>query len=221
MLLPGKTSIFIHGCRDDSERLRQAVRAGDVQRTCVLFPSDASTTVDSWVADAASQSLPERGEVAGKEETPRLSFTVILVDGTWHQARKMNKCLLRTLLPGIRQVALTLSGPASKSVFHRKQSQEGRICTAEATSLFVRELLSATGAEGADPATAASDFHAVVVAAIELLNRAIAPTRLEPLWHGSGGNPAWYYGDRVIDGLPEVKPVPAKLASAQNAKLKP
>jgi hypothetical protein len=66
----------------------------------------------------------------------RPSLTVIVVDAVWRHARRM-ACRLREILPDIRHVQLT---PEQMSVYARKQSQPDRICTVEATALFLFQL---------------------------------------------------------------------------------
>lgn len=221
LLFPDETKLFVHGLRDDAVRLREEVVKGNINRTCILFPGPSALSVPQWLARGiphATGDVSTIGELPSQDPPGDIAqpsagsicnsecVTIILVDGTWRQARRMSKVLGRRIIEFIPQVALSLAGENRKSVFHRKQSEEGRICTAEALSLAVREVLSydVNGGNFAEVSDSdlqpAGALNELVVQAIHLGNRAIAPTRLEHNWKGNGGHPAWYYGVRLVDG---------------------
>jgi len=227
LLFPLEAGLFIHGCRDDAERLREVV-ANLHGKVCILFPGTESISVHEWLNPVGIRTASSnqrnafdvgREEYGRREEMPKFDQdtkaggtrellqpieAVILVDGTWHQARRMAKYLRRTLFPDLPQVSLSFPSEEKKarvSIFHRKQSQEGRICTAEALSMFVSEVLAVKELSKVDNNSPASAFNSMIVKAIKLTNSAICPTRQPSKWFGEGGHPAWYYGQRLFDGI--------------------
>lgn len=291
LLFGTEVTYYVHGSRYDAARLRNAVAS--CNSCCVLFPGAAATTVERWSSEATSlhreyESNPPLPEAAERQQEERFD-AVILVDGTWDQARRMEKRLRLALLPLVPQVALDLEGDTGKSisVFHRSQSQPGRICTAEALALFVGEVYRArrhasrekglpaavvggsitlpdspSGDEGSSveqqqgvtAATSSSEqtsnsaeategctteegtiglretlerlsltgeglssvesletsdtitdeLLSLVRDGIVLNTQALHPVELSSLWKGSGGDPIWYYGERVVNGVNEL-----------------
>ena len=198
-IFPAETSYFVRGVRADAERLRNAVRAGGgAKNACVLFPGPHAIHVKEWVAAAAAAAAaqpPHPGGNHHEEEKIPPYLSVILVDGTWGQAVRMARYLNKVLLPTVKQVSLTLEGDLRVSVFHRKQSQDGRICTAEALAMFVSEVLDTFSCDGS---AFASSCSAGITEAIKVNNRALAPKK-DIAWKGTGGSPLWYFGERVSE----------------------
>jgi hypothetical protein len=195
---------------------------------CVLFPGSGALTVPQWLASASApwgcnsrsgnaepslrtkdfgaddsgshaDSSHARSNSSASSSGPGQTKSVVLVDGTWRQARRMAKHLAAVLLPGVPQVTLTLEGPSRLSVFRRKQSAEGRVCTSEALSLFLGEVVVASAARAERTTSLLSTNTSPLVAeacyvmvqrAVQLNNAALEPTRTL-LWVGSGGAPDW------------------------------
>ena len=162
--------------------------------------------------DDADASSGGDSSASGSSDARSGFMTVVLVDGTWRQARRMAKHLKSVLLPGVPQVTLTLEGPNRLSVFRRKQSAEGRVCTSEALSLFLGEAIAATAASPSSPAAESGvedvdtsvvlsststpisatveACYTIVQRAVQLNNSALDPTRTV-LWVGNGLTPDW------------------------------
>jgi len=136
-LLPG-CEVFLHGIAADLERFRQ--RVADVGgRAFVLFPSSDAVSM----AAAMAPTLAGDGSSVGP-------CVMVLIDGTWRQARHMVR---QPEFQGLTRIALADCG---RSEFHwRRQSQEGRISTVEAGAYLLEEYLalqprSAAGDPGAE-----------------------------------------------------------------------
>lgn len=114
-------------------------------------------------------------------------LTVMVVDGTWRKARKMAKHLDTVIPGGLCHVALS---PNVLSVYRRRQSQPGRICTIEAVAMLLEE------------AGESAETHDVLVDLVRLNNAALnhdevggaAARSKKDLYRPCGGHPAWYYG---------------------------
>lgn len=122
-LLP-ESEVLVHDVQDDERRLQDLVaHAGG--RAFVLYPSAEAVTV-SDVLDAAPEYIDEPASVP---------YLVVLIDGTWRQAKRMHKTMVDLRLP---HVALSAN---IRSEFHwRRQTQEGRISTIEAAALLLDEI---------------------------------------------------------------------------------
>jgi len=107
---------------------------------CILFPSDTSLSAAEFFAHCATcgRDWPSRLNAADAVDGAGGSeggvLTIIVVDAVWRHARKMTKHLSE-LLPDVARVQLT---PEQFSVYARKQTQPDRICTLEATALFLQ-----------------------------------------------------------------------------------
>ena len=82
--------------------------------------------------------LPRNVDVVTIDESRTTSSTsltmnIIVIDGVWRRARKLAKHLF-SMFPNIPRVQLT---PEQLSVYARTQSQDDRICSVEATALFL------------------------------------------------------------------------------------
>ena len=99
----------------------------------VLFPSDFAMSFPDWMATVnADRAASMSPDACNSTVYPPL-LTVVVVDAVWRHARRMAQ-RLRDLLPTVRHVQLT---PEQMSVYARKQSEPGRICTVEAAALFL------------------------------------------------------------------------------------
>jgi DTW domain-containing protein YfiP len=197
--LGGEVSAGAGACEEGAEE-EAAIDSGEPRSG-----GDFATGSDDRSAESVSS--------VANESAADESVAVILVDGTWDQARRMAKYLKQTLLPSLPQVALTLSGSQRVSVFRRKQSMEGRICTAEALALFLAEVMdvqatrqggtsreSGTMDTSMAAAGAAAAVTEVISETILLNNEALQPKGKEVFWHGDGGSPCWYFGERLANG---------------------
>jgi len=128
--------VFFHGLPADEVRFRARVSSCP---TYVLFPSEGALPLAD--VSGALRSPAVGADVASERPL------VVLVDGTWDQARRMHKAL-----EDLPHVALELSdGAGASSVSWRCQSEEGRVTTAEACALALDGLAcaDATRAAGA------------------------------------------------------------------------
>jgi len=133
LVLPHKCEVFVHGLAADAERFQEAVDAAG-GNAFVLFPSVEAMPVSAVLsAMSLGRGAAAHAEPGTSEYPPPL---VVLVDGTWHQAKRMHKAL--TALP---HVALAEDGQSRFG--WRKQSSAGRVTTAEAVAAFLEELAHA------------------------------------------------------------------------------
>jgi DTW domain-containing protein YfiP len=127
-----ETEMFIFGKNGDDERLREKIR-GNEKNTVLLFPSDDACSVEEVKATFRSGT----GEAASDKP-----LQIIVVDGTWRQAKNMCKHFKKNISSKVRLVKLS---PTTLSVYARTQTEPDRISTIEAIGLLVQEL-------GEDPA---------------------------------------------------------------------
>lgn len=190
---PQQTKRFIYGLEDeDLVSYVETLRQRDV---VVLFPSDFAISFPDWVetinADRNAVSPP-----ISEDALYPSRLTVIVVDAVWRHARRMAQ-RLREMMPSVRHVQLT---PEQFSVYARKQSEPGRICTVEATALF----LSLYGE--AEATTEA------MVQCVRINNDALRPKGKEkpppPVHYYSNedSHPAWYFGRPHFKYEPTRKP---------------
>ena len=140
-------------------------------------------------------------------------MTLMVVDGTWRKARRVANHLKRSVIPTIPHVILSESVVGSRlSVYRRKQSQLGRICTIEAVAMML--------GEAGERVEACRELVDLVVRNNEALGYGKEPGEGEndvkkeggaekeqqagsgggynrSLWKEVGGHPAWYYGRNV------------------------
>eukprot|EP00457_Paulinella_chromatophora_P009138 gb/GEZN01009193.1/.p1 GENE.gb/GEZN01009193.1/~~gb/GEZN01009193.1/.p1 ORF type:complete len:367 (-),score=22.07 gb/GEZN01009193.1/:181-1281(-) len=176
LLFPTQTSFYVHGYRPDDLKLREAVCGRD-KKVCVLFPSARSVTVPEWLSQ--SPAIDTADKLLVPSASPA-SIDVVLVDASWRQARRMAKHLSRIILPDVPQVTLSssLTRETKTSVHHRKQASDGRICTAEALSLFLAEILSISSPVEGKRQQA---FRDIIVEAVKLNSHAVAPYKAAKL----------------------------------------
>jgi hypothetical protein len=107
---------------------------------CILFPSDVSLSQPEYMDYCKDMRVDWRERIQSSSESGAFDetgrpLTVIVVDAVWRHARKMAKHL-QELIPSVPLVQLT---PEQMSVYARKQTQPDRICTIEATALFLSQ----------------------------------------------------------------------------------
>jgi DTW domain-containing protein YfiP len=117
--------IYIDGIDEDWQRF-QALTDKYKGRCFVLFPSEESVEYTQLDRIDVSDSL------------------IVVVDGTWRQARKLNK----KIDPSIPRVRIT---PTTLSKFLcRRQTRVDRVCTAEALSLLLEDMGKREASENLD-----------------------------------------------------------------------
>ena len=110
--------VFVSGDTED-ERDFDALIAQRRHNAVVLFPSDLAVTWD---------------EVGRIGNTPDGRTLVIVLDGTWGQARRLNQ----KIDGSIPRIKIT---PSALSQFLcRRQTQADRVCTVEAVALLMTEI---------------------------------------------------------------------------------
>lgn len=141
-LIPG-SEILIHGIPGSLERL-QALLSQDLEdysETVVLYPSQDSKSVHEYFSDLLKDKYSKlfRTDLGGlsrpAEFYKRLKLKVILIDGTWSQAKSINKSL-----PGEIPRIVISSKLISDFGPLRKQNKAGNISTVEAASLLIRDI---------------------------------------------------------------------------------
>ena len=112
--------IFVSGDMDDEAEFESLVEQRQ-SNAVVLFPSDVATTWESF------RETPQRIHEKGRT-------LVIVVDGTWGQARRLNQ-KIRECIPRLKITPHTLS-----QFLCRRQTQADRVCTVEAVALLLTEM---------------------------------------------------------------------------------
>lgn len=115
----------IRGIRDQQERMMEHVSRNRFS-TVVLFPNSKSITVDEY--------LGERPVRMGSAEDDPL--TLILLDGTSRQAKNFDK-FMPADIPRIRIKETSLRSWLDPI---RRQTEEHRVCTAQAAAMILEEL---------------------------------------------------------------------------------
>jgi DTW domain-containing protein YfiP len=208
---PEKTKRFIYGLEDEELvdylgefkcNLFDVVilqSPGTLQQrdAVVLFPSDFAISFPEWIDTVASDKAASSivGSTAQDALYPSV-LTVIVVDAVWRHARRMAQ-RLRDMLPAVRHVQLT---PEQMSVYARKQSEPGRICTVEATALFLSLY-------GEDDVTTEA-----MVECVRINNAALRPVALKNqdedavyLYPSNVAHPAWYFGRSHLEHAVKLK----------------
>jgi len=110
--------VFVSGDAEDEAEF-EALVSQRKQNSVVLFPSDVAVTWD------------EMSHVEKKNDEATL---VIVLDGTWGQARRLNQ----KIDDAIPRIKIT---PSALSQFLcRRQTQADRVCTVEAVALLMTEM---------------------------------------------------------------------------------
>eukprot|EP00746_Dinoflagellata_sp_MGD_P027315 gnl/MRDRNA2_/MRDRNA2_164440_c0_seq1.p1 gnl/MRDRNA2_/MRDRNA2_164440_c0~~gnl/MRDRNA2_/MRDRNA2_164440_c0_seq1.p1 ORF type:complete len:265 (-),score=35.64 gnl/MRDRNA2_/MRDRNA2_164440_c0_seq1:93-887(-) len=180
---PDRCHIFVHGRTGDDERFADALAAGDLRSTVMLFPSKDAGDAGEWLEEVSTL-RPLSGHLTQK------LLTIIVLDAPWQKARRLANHLSAKIAAGVPRVALS---PETLSVYHRTQTTPDRICTVEAVALFLQ---------------LAGEASEVCVALIELVkinNAALVSPEKPSLWAAEGGHPAWYFGRRINDNEHESR----------------
>eukprot|EP00392_Amoebophrya_sp_AT5.2_P010106 g10159.t1 len=160
-LFPG-SDIFLHGDPDETARFWNKLGgAARSVRPILLFPSEESVRANDidvgrdlavgCRADVELNECPADNEEAIREEDEETVLDVIVLDGTWNQARKMLKSIFvgenERFASGeidedlrFRPLHVKID-PCEVSRFScRRQTQPDRICTLEAAAMLVDQL---------------------------------------------------------------------------------
>lgn len=179
-LLP-QCDVFLHGVPADVQRFDELTSSLN-GRAFVLFPSEDALPLAALREEMWPSSGQEFSSCGGEVREP---FLVVLVDGTWDQAKRMHKAL-----KGLPHIALQPIDGESTFTW-RKQSLTGRVTTAEAAALLLDGLGQAeTGAPCA------------LLSAVQVLERALEQQthylkNAPPLPHKRSPKP-W---NVVVDGV--------------------
>lgn len=104
----------------------------------VLFPSKLAVDSSNFVDLIKNRENEIRK--SGKSEVKPV--TLIILDGTWREARRMRHHSLIKDLPQIQLSMSSLTGYKSRFIARQKSEIEERMCTLEAFSLLLREMNS-------------------------------------------------------------------------------
>eukprot|EP01135_Chromosphaera_perkinsii_P010221 Nk52_evm1s2055 gene=Nk52_evmTU1s2055 len=153
-LLMPNSNTFVYGLRGDLKALTEALLDNSEYDNAVLFPSPDACLVEEWLNEEGEKGEnkctgggDEQGErdITGendnnnnnnnkKKKKGRRPVHICVLDGTWNQAKSLNK----SLPAHIRRVKIQPTGPSLFRI--RKQSQLDRICTLEAFAAFLLDL---------------------------------------------------------------------------------
>ena len=113
-------TILIDGVDADNAKLTDLMNERK-DRCFVLFPSESAS---EWNISQVSQLVLPEGE----------KILIIVVDGTWRQARRLN-LKIPSEIPRIKIMPTTLS-----KFLCRRQTQADRVCTIEALALLLQDM---------------------------------------------------------------------------------
>ncbi|KAH8738698.1 hypothetical protein FG386_000489 [Cryptosporidium ryanae] len=144
MLIPD-SELLIHGITKDNERLCELIssNSGKYNKTVILFPDNkSSVNLYDCLDNFYSKHIENIGKNFGVDAVGNsknrheyycnLHLNVILIDGTWSQAKSINKFLPKSIpRVVIKNKKISDFGPL------RKQNKEGNISTVEAASLLL------------------------------------------------------------------------------------
>eukprot|EP00741_Cyanophora_paradoxa_P024946 tig00000056_g24079.t1 len=134
---PERVKMYISCIPEEERDLRRDLsdEAGNLlPNACILYPSDDSIPIADFIANLRKQSgLPP--------DAPAPGLRLVLLDGTWDQARSL---LRQNPVPELPRVNVDTC--LQRSLFDpaRRQPMEGRMCTVEAAALALE-------AAGVDP----------------------------------------------------------------------
>lgn len=141
-LIPG-SEILIHGIPGSCERLEK-ILLQDLQsynETVILYPSKDSKGICEYFLDLKANKYLEISDkkaentLSSMEFYKKLKLKVILIDGTWSQAKSINKSLPKEIKRIVISSKLISDfGPL------RKQNKAGNISTVEAASLLIKDI---------------------------------------------------------------------------------
>ena len=120
-----RAKIFIDGFDDDFSKVLQIVN-DNIHNCFVLFPSEDSLEFPSF-ATRRAESFTSQSSTLDK-------ILIVVVDGTWRQARRLNQKIPDSI-PRVKILPHTLS-----KFLCRRQTQADRVCTVEALSLLLQDM---------------------------------------------------------------------------------
>lgn len=202
IVCPNQTKQFVYAAED--QELVEYISTKNSDNVVVLFPSDKAISFWEFI-EYRSTSQRQQGvsaeTIGGTINNFSSNMTIIAIDAVWRHARRM-ALRLREILPDVRHVQLT---PEQMSVYARKQTQSDRICTVEATALFLSHL-------GESEATTEG-----LVECVRINNEALRPRaknstfnkdncKIDPKSSGSNlyckkehaTHPCWYFGSHYF-----------------------
>lgn len=143
-----QTHVLVAGMQEDEKRF-QAELERDPEATFVLFPSEDSITAQEFMqlvqedcgahigaSEAAAPPTPVPPPPA-QDRNGRV-YTIILVDGTWQQARRLAS-KIPTHIKRVRLLPREAIDPVYKSPM-RSQATPDRVCSLSAYVLLLQEL---------------------------------------------------------------------------------
>lgn len=179
---PTQTKRYVYSIDDDD--LVADLRSLSRDDIVVLFPSEIALSYNDY-----KLSREVKREREGQGDNTSSLLTIIVVDGVWRHARRMAH-RLRELLPGVTHVQLT---PEQLSIYARTQTQPDRICTVEATALFLSHC-------GESVESTNSLIECVRINNIALRHGISNHLKDDqrPLYSRDAKHPAWYFGDYYL-----------------------
>lgn len=181
---PLKTKRIVYPLEDDD--LIKYINDIGTENVIVLFPGDSALSMEEFMYQRNQEisNLPEKSD---RKEGGVATLTVIIVDAVWRHARRM-AVHLQDIFPAIKHVQLS---PETISIYARTQSQADRICSVEATALFLKQF--GESAEMCDRLV-----ECVRLNNLGLTGELNRNPRHAALYPKSGRHPAWYFGDRFF-----------------------
>ena len=155
---PGSTKVYVAAVPEHEEELAVELERRPAH-TIVLYPSPGSISVLTFLErlilreggapaiPALPLSNPSHAPAPGHPLHPLLAMashtplTIVLIDGTWGQARRLAKKLPTNLTRVKLQMADDDTFDAAYSSPLRQQPAAGRLCSLSAFALLTRELL--------------------------------------------------------------------------------
>uniref|UniRef100_A0A7S0N4B5 tRNA-uridine aminocarboxypropyltransferase n=1 Tax=Pyramimonas obovata TaxID=1411642 RepID=A0A7S0N4B5_9CHLO len=127
---PQTARLVVNGLPSLEQEMKDAL-AGSA-RAFVLFPAENATSFDQLAAAVAP------GGTAGDDGSEGEAWDIVVLDGTWEQARKLNS----RLDPEIPRVVLgrALDGHVPAHTLRAHPTPFRRISTLEATALLLRDM---------------------------------------------------------------------------------
>ncbi|EKX50100.1 hypothetical protein GUITHDRAFT_135295 [Guillardia theta CCMP2712] len=126
---PPQSQIYVADVEEDEKKFQEELRA-NADRTFVLFPSENSVTVQEMM-----ETLNTKETVQNDSEG---SLTIVLVDGTWQQARRLNQ-RIPSWVKRVKLMPRDLVDSRYKSPM-RSQATPDRVCSLSAYVLLLQEM---------------------------------------------------------------------------------
>ena len=159
---PPQSHVLVAGLQEDEEKFMAELER-DPEATFVLFPSDDALTAEEFMASVCADASPaEGGGVAAARDTDssvlldaattgqvgvaeearadgsKRVYTIILVDGTWQQARRL-ALKIPAHIKRVKLMPREAIDPVYKSPM-RSQATPDRVCSLSAYVLLLKEL---------------------------------------------------------------------------------